>query len=210
MAIRVSIVEDDAGVRESLSSLIAGARGFACLGAYSSGEDALREIPAARPDVVLMDIHLPLMSGIECVRQLKAVLPSLPIVMLTVYDDQEKLFKSLMAGACGYLLKRTSPAKLLEAIREVHQGGAPMSGQIARMVVQHFHATREQTAAPAPAFLTVREQEILDHLARGYRYKEIAEALQISFDTVRSHLRAIYEKLHVHSRTEAVVKYLNK
>ncbi len=208
MPVTVSLVEDDAGIRESLASLIAGARGFTCLASYSNGEEALGHIPQQVPDVVLMDIHLPGMSGIECVQKLKAIIPALPIVMLTVYDDEDQLFKSLIAGASGYLLKRTPPAKLLEAIKEVFHGGAPMSGQIARMVVQHFHQT--SAAAPPTANLTAREQEILERLAQGYRYKEIADSLSISFDTVRSHLRNIYDKLHVHSRTEAVLKYLKK
>jgi DNA-binding NarL/FixJ family response regulator len=155
-----------------------------------------------------MDIHLPRMSGIECVHQLKMLDSEIPIVMLTVYEDEDKLFKSLMAGASGYLLKRTAPAKLLVAIKQVYSGGAPMSAQIARMVVRHFHQHHEKLDSTRG--LTSREREILELLAKGYRYKEIAGALTISFDTVRSHLRAIYEKLHVHSRTEAVVKFLQK
>ena len=152
-----------------------------------------------------MDIRLPRLSGIECARRLKDVLPATQIVMLTVFEDDERVFDSLVAGASGYLIKRTPPAQILEAIVDVHRGGSPMSGAIARKVVQYVWAAR-----PAKPGLAVspREQEILDHLARGYRYKEIAEALSISIDTVRSHIRRIYEKLHVSSRTEAVVKFL--
>jgi DNA-binding NarL/FixJ family response regulator len=166
--------------------------------------------------VVLMDINLPGMLGPECVRQLKALAPGLPVLMLTVYDDSEQVFKSLMAGATGYLLKRTPKAKLLEAIREVHSGGAPMSRQIARRVVQFFHELDEMPAltgaarSPDMAKLTEREEQVLASLAKGHLYKEIADLLEISFETVRTHVRSIYEKLHVHSRTEAVLRYLGR
>jgi len=164
--------------------------------------------------VLLMDINLPGMLGTECVRQLKSLAPGLPVLMLTVYDDSEQVFKSLMAGATGYLLKRTPKEKLLEAIREVHSGGAPMSRQIARRVVQFFQEIDQLPAetqrAPEIATLTEREQEVLACLAQGHIYKEIANLLNISFETVRTHVRSIYEKLHVHSRTEAVLKYLGR
>jgi DNA-binding NarL/FixJ family response regulator len=208
MPISVSIVEDDEGMRDSFAVLIEGSPGFRCVSTHASAEDALRQIPLRSPDVVLMDINLPRMSGIECVQKLRAELPQLHVLMLTMYEDSDLIFKSLTAGASGYLLKRTPPAKLLEAIEEVHRGASPMSGKIARVVVQYFHNLRSQS--PESERLTSRENEILELLAKGYRYKEIADQLKISFDTVRSHLRNIYEKLHVHSRTEAVVKYLNK
>jgi DNA-binding NarL/FixJ family response regulator len=208
MPIKVSIVEDEPELRESLAILINGAPGFQCVGTFATGEEALRGIFANRPDVVLMDIHLPQMNGIECVAKLKACDPNLQIMILTMYEDGDQIFKSLMAGASGYLLKRTPPAKLLEAIEELSHGGSPMSAQIARKVVSYFQDQR----APAPELqnLTKREQEILEFLAKGYLYKEIAAALEISVDTVRGHLRNIYDKLHVHSRTEAVVKFLSR
>ncbi len=210
MPITVSIIEDDRRVRESLAVLIDGADNLRCLSTHATGEEALEEIARKSPDVVLMDINLPAMSGIECVRRLKARLPKLQILMLTMYEDDEKVFQSLVAGASGYLVKRTSPAELLKAIEEVHQGASPMSGKIARTVVEYFSRLAGQSTSPQPEYLSKREEEILNLLAKGYRYKEIADALSISFETVRSHLKNIYDKLHVHSRTEAVVKYLRK
>jgi len=156
--------------------------------------------------VVLMDINLPGMNGVECVRQLKAAIPTLQVLMLTVYEDSESLFNSLKAGASGYLLKRTASARLLEAIQDVSDGGAPMTPQLARRVVQFF--TKPDDADASVAKLTPGEREFLDQLAKGYAYKEIADRMNISIDTVRSYVRTVYEKLHVHSRTEAVVKYL--
>lgn len=203
---KVSIVEDDDEVRQSLVVLINGSEGFRCVSAHRSAEEALAGIPPVQPDVALLDINLPRQSGIDCVRQLKAQLPNLHCLMLTMYEDTDLIFKSLTAGASGYLLKRTPPARLLDAILEVQHGGAPMSGKIARVVVQYF----QQLKGPDPTMetLTRRERELLDLLAKGHRYKEIAETLGISFDTVRAHLRNIYDKLQVRSRTEAVVKYL--
>jgi DNA-binding NarL/FixJ family response regulator len=206
--ISVSIVEDDQRVRESLAVLINGAENVRCIATYGTGEAALADVAAKNPDVVLMDINLPGMSGIECVRRLKVQWPKLQILMLTMYEDDEKVFQSLMAGASGYLVKRTTPAELLKAIEEVHSGASPMSGKIARTVVEYFRTL--QKAAPQEQYLSKREEEILGLLVKGYRYKEIADALTISFETVRSHLKNIYDKLHVHSRTEAVVKYLRK
>jgi DNA-binding NarL/FixJ family response regulator len=203
--IKVAIVEDDARVREELARLIARAEGFCCLGTYANGETALAEIPSQTPDVVLMDINLPGMSGIECVRRLKSVVPSVQIVMLTVYDEVGQLFSSLMAGACGYLLKRTPADKLLEAITEARLGGAPMTRKIARKVVQYFHELGVE--APAAGGLSKREQETLALLAEGFRYKEIADKLGISFNTVREYVHSVYRKLHVTSRAEAVLKY---
>ncbi|MEW6304480.1 MAG: response regulator transcription factor [Verrucomicrobiota bacterium] len=207
MPINVSIVEDDPGIREQLAELIEASDGFHCVSVHPTAEDALAKIPQIHPDVVLMDINLPNMSGIDCVSRLKALVPKVQILMLTMFEDGELVFKSLKAGAHGYLLKRTPPAKLLEDIKEVYRGASPMSGKIARIVVDYFN--KMQQATPETESLSKREQEILDLLVKGYRYKEIADQLGISFDTVRSHLRNIYEKLHVSSRTEAVVKYLN-
>jgi DNA-binding NarL/FixJ family response regulator len=203
--IKVAIVEDDARVRAELAALIERAPGFGCLGIYADGETALADIPRQKPDVVLMDINLPGMSGIECVRQLKAVLPSVQIVMLTVYDEVGQLFSSLMAGACGYLLKRTPSSKLLEAITEARLGGAPMTRKIARKLVQYFNELG--VVSPEMGSLSKREQATLGLLAEGFRYKEIAEKLGISFNTVREYVHSIYQKLHVTSRAEAVLKY---
>ena len=205
--IRVSIVEDDDRIRKSLCALIDGSAGFRCLGAHRDVPESLREIPASRPDVVLLDINLPGVSGIEGIQGLKRLLPKVRILMYTVYEDEEQLFKSLRAGADGYLLKRTPPAKLLEAISDIYAGNSAMSGQIARLVVKHFH---QLGPASNPEQLTTRELDILRRLAEGYQNKEIASLCGIGFDTVRTHLRNIYEKLHVHSRTEAAVKYLSR
>lgn len=204
--VKVSIVEDDDRVRESLANLIGGARSFRCVGAHCSAEAALKSIPVEKPDVVLMDIHLTRMNGIECVRKLKALDPSRLIVMLTAYEDDDLIFQALKAGANGYLLKQTPSADILSAIAEVHSGGAPMSSNIARKVIQSFHQT-EQTAAPTEK-LSPREREILNLLARGYMNKEIAESLQIGYQTVHTHIRSIYSKLHVQCRTQAVAKFL--
>jgi DNA-binding NarL/FixJ family response regulator len=212
--IRVALVEDDPGVRANLAKLIDSAPGFHCQASFPDAASALHAIPANPPDVVLMDINLPGMMGTECVSRLRQVLPNLPVLMLTVYDDSEQVFKSLMAGASGYLLKRTPKDRLLEAIREITSGGAPMSRQIARRVVQFFHEMNQMPAAaqraPEVESLTEREEEVLAQLARGLAYKEIAELMGISFETVRTHVRTIYEKLHVHSRTEATLKYLGR
>jgi len=208
MSISVSIVEDDAGIRESLTQLIGESSGFACRGAHSSAEEALRAISQNPPDVVLMDINLPRLSGIECVRRLKSALPKLQIVMLTVYEDSDRVFEALEAGAGGYLLKRTPSDQILAAITEVHKGGAPMSSCIARKVVQSFQKRRR--TSPELDQLTPREEEILHQVAKGYHNKEIGDRLQISTETVRVHLKNIYEKLHVGSRSEAVAKFLRK
>jgi DNA-binding NarL/FixJ family response regulator len=207
MLIKVSVVEDNQRFRESLRVMLDGYPGFRCAGAHGTAEEALARIPREQPDVVLMDIELPKCNGIECVRELKRRMPSLPIMMLTAYDDPERIFDSLRAGACGYLLKRTPPGELLEAIQELHRGGSPMSTQIARRVVASLH--QSPTSATTTGTLTEREEQILSRLAKGYSNKEIADLLSVSLETVRTHLRHIYEKLHVHSRTEAVVKYLN-
>jgi len=206
MQIKVAIVDDDEGIRTSLAALIRRASAFRLAGEYADAESALREIPNHPPDVVLMDINLPGIKGVECVRQLKAQMPAVQFLMLTVYEDSDSLFNSLKAGASGYLLKRTASARLLEAIRDVHAGGAPMTPQLARRVVQFFSVPAKQVSPLAA--LTPGETEFLEQLANGYAYKEIADRMNISIDTVRSYVRTVYEKLHVHSRTEAVVKYL--
>jgi DNA-binding NarL/FixJ family response regulator len=206
MQIKVAIVDDDEGIRSSLSALIERAAGFKLLRAFASSESALKEIPKLEPDVVIMDINLPGMKGYECVRQLKAAKPAVQFLMLTVYEDSDSLFNSLRAGASGYLLKRTASARLLEAIRDVYEGGSPMTPQLARRVVQFFSKPTDE-ASPL-AKLTPAEREFLDQLAKGYAYKEIADRMNISIDSVRSYVRTVYEKMHVHSRTEAVVKYL--
>lgn len=208
MPIRVSIVEDDDKIRESLVVLIEGSTGFRCVSAYPNAEDALQDIPRKKPDVVLMDIGLPGINGVECVRLLKAAEPDIQIIMLTVYEDNNKIFSSVEAGATGYLLKTTPPDQLMSAIREVHAGGSPMSSGIARKVLQSFFKVRRGEIEEVN--LTEREREILDLLAKGFLYKEIGDTLHIAVDTVHSHLRHIYEKLHVRSRTEAVVKYLQR
>ena len=212
--IQVALVEDDAGVRANLAAMLNSSPGFQCQAAYADARAALKAIPSSRPDVVLMDINMPGMLGTECVGQLKEVAPTLPVLMLTVYDDSEQVFKSLMAGATGYLLKRTPRAKLLDAIREVTSGGAPMSRQVARRVVQYFHGLKQAPAtarrAPEVGNLTEREEQVLALLAKGHAYKEIADLINISFETVRTHVRTIYDKLHVHSRTEATLKYLGR
>lgn len=207
MNITVCLVEDDLELRESVFSYLQDAPGIRCLGAYASAEEALKEIPRQKPAVVLMDINLPAMSGIQCVEKLKMLEPALQIMMFTVYEDSDQVFEALVAGACGYLLKSTPPEKLLEAIQDAHKGGSPMSSHIARKVVQHFHRAPAQNEMGA---LSKREEEVLHHLAQGCLYKEIADRLSISIDTVRKHLNSIYGKLHVHSRTDAVVKYLQK
>jgi DNA-binding NarL/FixJ family response regulator len=207
MIIKVSIVDDNDGIRTGLATLIRRAPTLKLLGEYSDAESALAEIPTKVPDVVLMDINLPGIDGVECVRMLKSVLPKLQVLMLTVYEDSDSLFKSLRAGASGYLLKRTASARLLEAIHEVSTGGSPMTPQLARRVVQFFNGNQAEDASSI-ARLTPGEREFLDLLAKGYAYKEIADRMNISIDTVRSYVRTVYEKLHVHSRTEAVVKYL--
>ena len=207
MAIKVSIVDDDDGIRSGLATLIRRAPALKLLGEYADAETAVKEIPGKVPDVVLMDINLPGMNGVECVRQLKAALPKLQILMLTVYEDSDSLFNSFKAGASGYLLKRTASSRLLEAIHEVNMGGSPMTPQLARRVVQFFNVPDKAADSPISR-LTLGEREFLDQLANGYAYKEIADRMKISIDTVRSYVRTVYEKLHVHSRTEAVVKYL--
>ena len=204
--IKVAIVEDDDWIRENLAGQIDLAPGYCCVSRYRTGEEALSGLPSEVPDVVLMDINLPGLSGIECVRRLKALRPSLTILMLTVYEESDQIFDSLRAGAGGYLLKRFAEKELLEAIAQVHQGGSPMSSLVARKVVQFFN--RLGKAAPELQRLSPREKEILELLSHGAAYKEIGDRLALSIHTVRMHIRGIYGKLQVHSRGEAVSKYL--
>jgi DNA-binding NarL/FixJ family response regulator len=208
MPIQVSIVEDNDQLRGTLARLINRAEGFACLSQYATAEAALEGLPKDCPQVVLMDINLPGLNGVECVRRLKQMSPEMSAVMLTAYEDTENIFNALAAGANGYLLKRAPRAELLEAIREVHRGGSPMTTHIARKVVQSFQRT-----APVPQpgeTLSAREQEVLDHLSQGFLYKEIAEKMGISYETVHTYIRRIYEKLQVRTRTEAVAKFLRR
>ena len=206
--ITVSIVDDEKELCQSIATFVNGAPGFRCVSMYHSAEAALEHLPQDHPDVVLMDIHLTGMSGIECVGRLKAMVPELQIMMLTVYEDTDQIFKALSAGANGYMLKRLTPSKLLEAIREVHGGGSPMSSSIARKVVALFRKSgqiREEKAR-----LSSREQMVLESMANGLTYKQAADRLGISIDTIRTYVHRIYEKLHVQSRTEAVAKYLRR
>jgi len=205
--IRIAIVEDHRDLRESWRQIIDDAPSFECLECFANAEDALREIPLYKPDVVLMDINLPGMSGIECTRLLRGIIPKLQVLILTVYEDTERIFEALEVGASGYLLKRTSPEQLLQAIIEVRDGGSPMTSEVARKVVQSFRKPARSSAAEE-AKLTPREEEILKLLAQGYVTKEISDKLGISYFTSQTHLKNIYEKLHVRSRTEAVLKYL--
>ena len=206
--ITVALVEDDRGTREKLMAVLSCAPRLRCRQGYASGEEALREIPADPPEVVLMDINLPGMSGIECVAKLKVRLPKVQVLMLTTYEDSKLIFDSLRAGASGYLLKNMAPAQVVEAVEQVSAGGSPMSMHIARKVVSHFQQIK-QTPSEMDV-LSKRELEILGLLAKGYLYKEIADQLGITPGTVRVHLHTVYEKLHVSSRTEAVVKFLGK
>lgn len=208
MSISVSIVEDNDEIREGLAVLINGSPGYRCVATYPDAERAIAQIPVLQPDVVLMDIQLPKMSGIECVEKLKEQHPGLQIMMLTVYEDDDNVFKSIVAGASGYVLKKTPPSELLEAISDLHNGGSPMSDRIARKVVEAFQQMGKSSKETEN--LTQREYEILSYVAKGYQDKEIAEKFFLSSETVRTHLRNIYKKLHVRSRMEAALKYLRK
>jgi DNA-binding NarL/FixJ family response regulator len=206
--IRVAVVEDDAWVRENLAREIGGSAGFECSGSYATAEAALAAIPARPPAVVVLDINLPGIDGIECLRRLRASCPELQFLMLTAYEESEKIFQSLRAGANGYLLKRADTAEVIDAIRQVHEGGAPMSSSIARQVVRHFNQLGHG-ASELPQ-LSPREREVLELLARGAAYKEIAGHLALSLETIRMNVKHIYTKLHVHSRGEAVAKFLHR
>ncbi|HEY0944997.1 MAG TPA: response regulator transcription factor [Opitutaceae bacterium] len=205
--ITAMVVEDDPSVRNILTTWLEEAEGFVCAGVFADVESALPNIPSAKPDVVLVDINLPGLSGIDCVRQLKPRIPNTQFVMLTVYEDSNHIFDALAAGATGYLIKTTSRDALIAALREVHAGGSPMSSNIARKVVQSL---QQPKAALKPAEeLSKRENEVLALLAQGYLYKEIADALGIGIETVNTYIRRIYEKLQVHSRAQAVARYTN-
>jgi DNA-binding NarL/FixJ family response regulator len=208
MSIAISIVEDQRDMRESLVEWLGNAPGLRCVGSHASAEEALRDIPGENPDVVLMDINLPNMNGIQCVSRLKDRLPKTQVLMLTTFDEGDMIFDSLRAGANGYLLKNMPREELVSAVEQVHAGGAPMSFQIARKVINHFHRSKKPSSELAQ--LTARELEILKQLAKGYMYKEIAENLGISMSTVRTHVSAVYEKLHVQSRTEAAMKLVGQ
>ncbi|HEY1663055.1 MAG TPA: response regulator transcription factor [Verrucomicrobiae bacterium] len=208
MAISVSIVEDNDKLRGTLSRVLNRSEGFQCVSQYPNAEDALKDLPVIKPNVVLMDINLPGMNGVECVRQLKQILPETQVMMLTVYEDTENIFNALAAGANGYMLKRTASKELLEAIQDVHRGGSPMTMHIARKVVQSFQ--RSAAAAQTTENLSEREQQVLDLLSQGLMYKEIADKLEISYETVHTYIRRIYEKLQVRTRTEAVAKFLRR
>ncbi|MGA2247941.1 MAG: response regulator transcription factor [Verrucomicrobiota bacterium] len=205
MPITVSIVEDAQGVRDGLVRLLDSAAGFHCVASYPNAESALADIPQRPPDVLLMDIDLPGMNGVECVRKLKVLLPEVRVVMLTVYENPEKIFDALSAGAVGYLLKKRLTEDLLEAVQDAYSGGAPMSSQIARKVVQFFQKVPASTSMES---LSTRELEVLDLLAKGFLVKEIADKTGLGYGTVRTYIRRIYEKLQVHSRSQAVAKYL--
>jgi DNA-binding NarL/FixJ family response regulator len=206
--ITVSIVDDEADLREHIGGYLSTSGHIRCTSTYASAEEALQHLPQDKPDVVLMDINLGGMDGIECVRRLTALMPEAQVLMLTVFEDSEQIFRALAAGASGYLLKRMSPKKLIEAIDEVREGGSPMSASIARKVVQSFKASPVQGMESAE--LSQRERSVLDGLAAGLAYKQIADQLGVSIHTVRNYIRRIYEKLHVCSRTEAVAKFLRK
>jgi RNA polymerase sigma factor (sigma-70 family) len=208
MPITVSIVEDNEQLRGTLARVLSRADGFRCLSQYADAESALEGLSKEPSEVVLMDINLPGMNGVECVRRLKTAAPKTQVVMLTVYEDTDNIFNALAAGAAGYLLKRTKSAELLEAIREVQRGGSPMTTHIARKVTQSFQ--RAGLSSKSTENLSDREQEVLDCLSQGFLYKEIAEKLGISYETVHTYIRRIYEKLQVRTRTEAVAKFLKR
>jgi len=209
VSISVSIVEDDAQARKILSDWIRRTDGFRFVSEHCTAENALVGLPKENPTVVLTDINLPGLNGIECVRRLKSVLPGTQFVMLTVYEDADHIFHALSAGATGYLLKHTPRNELLAALKQVHSGGSPMTSNIARKVVQSFQQQAPPATSTDTSELSPRESEVLDLLARGYLYKEIADSLNISLPTVSTYIRRIYEKLHVRSRAQAVAKYAN-
>jgi len=203
--IKVAIVEDSKTTREGLKTIIELSKEYVCVAACETAEEALRILPRQQPEIVLMDIQLPAMSGIECVERLKAVLPELAVIMVTVYEDPDRIFSALRAGASGYLLKRSAPEQVLGALRDVGKGGAPMSGEIARKVIQYFR--NQSTVSKDVENLSAREKNVLELVAFGLSNKEIAARIHVSIDAVRWHLKHIYAKLHVHSRTEAALKF---
>lgn len=208
MEIRVAIFEDNKALRDSLNMLIAGSHGFASCGSFANCNKVLKDIESCEPDVVLMDINMPGISGIEAVQMIKKQFPAIQILMQTVFDDDDKIFASICAGASGYLLKKTPPIKILDALKEVAEGGAPMTPSVAAKVLQMF---QKQSGPVAPEFINLsdRESEVLKHLVTGDSYKMIAAGCFISIDTVKSHIKNIYQKLHVSSKSEAVAKAIN-
>ncbi|MDJ1492464.1 response regulator transcription factor [Cytophagaceae bacterium DM2B3-1] len=205
--IRISVVEDISEIREGIRFVINQTPGFECVSVYENAEDAAAALPALRPDIVVMDINLPGMSGIDCIRKVRAVTSHIQFMMFTVFEEGEQVFEALSAGASGYLLKKTPPHKIIEALQELHEGGSPMSASIARKIVNSFQKTPPSEESQK---LSAREKEILDHLAKGLLYKEIASKLSISTGTVRQHIHNIYEKLHVQNRTEAINKVFGR
>jgi DNA-binding NarL/FixJ family response regulator len=208
--IKVAITEDNNTIREGLAALINGTQGYSCVGSFPDCESFLSKLPLLSADVVLMDIGLPGISGIEGIARAKRIKPELNILMLTVYEDSQSVFKALCAGACGYLVKKTPPSRLLEAIKDANEGGAPMSSLIARQVITVFQQTQGKASEESEAELSSREKEVLTSLSDGNNYQEIADRLFISVDTVRHHIKNIYKKLHVHSQSEAVAKAIRK
>ncbi|MEO7174260.1 MAG: response regulator transcription factor [Saprospiraceae bacterium] len=207
--IRIGIVEDNHEFRNALQLILGGTPGYACTSVFSNAEEAIKRLALEKPDIVLMDIQLPGMSGIDCIKQIKSEAPDIQFMMFTSYEDDEKIFDALAAGASGYILKRTPPAKLIEAVRELYEGGSPMSTEIARKVVGSFQQ-KKRVAGMENNPLSEREKQILDQLADGFMYKEIASNLFISIATVKQHVHRIYEKLHVQSRTGAINKYYSR
>jgi DNA-binding NarL/FixJ family response regulator len=203
MPIKIAIVEDNAGICEELQQILSEDPTCTCVSVCRNVQTALTEIPASQPDVVIMDINLPDGSGIDATRQLKQLLPQVQIMIFTIYEESDEIFRALEAGASGYLLKDTAPEELLRSIHDINQGGVPMTGEVARKVIRSFSKTPPKTEG-----LTSREEEILNLLSQGYVSKEIASHLSISVETVKSHLKHIYDKLHVRTRTEAVIRYL--
>lgn len=208
--INVAIVEDNNTIRNGLAALIDATDGYKCAAAYQNAESFLAELKSNNFDVILMDIGLPGMNGIEAVKKAKFINTEVNILMLTIYEESEIIFEALCAGACGYLVKKTPPTRLLEAIKDAHEGGSPMSSNIARKVISTFQAGRPAVTDEEAAALSSREKEVLFQLAEGNNYQEIADALFISVDTIRHHIRNIYKKLHVHSQSEAVAKAIRK
>jgi len=208
MSVQISIVEDNEQLRATLARMIDREEGFQCLSHFPSAEAAIEALPKQKPNVVLMDINLPGINGVECVRRLKQLIPDTQVVMLTAYEDTENIFNALAAGASGYLLKRAPRAEILDAVREVLRGGSPMTTHIARKVVQSFQ--KSGVSQQPTENLSAREQEVLDFLSQGFLYKEIAEKMGISYETVHTYIRRIYEKLQVRTRTEAVAKFLKR
>ena len=205
--IQVALIEDKDDIREAIRALINGSYGFKCIHTYSNGIDAIKELPGLMPDVVMVDINMPGMTGIECVKKLKPLMPGTQFMMETVYEDDDNIFNALRAGATGYILKKTSAVKMLEAITELYNGGSPMSAEVARRVVSSL---QENNKNSSEYLLTEREREVLKLLARGFIYKEIASEINVEYETVKKHIQNIYAKLHVQNKVEAINKVFPK